>query len=111
VLAEGGIALTAIKFLTQGSFQEKELALCLLHELSTDMILSEKIGHVDGAMIILAGIASDSEKNLTTEKAEKILENLGKCKSNIMQLAEVGRIEPLFDMLLHGKNLIVILVG
>lgn len=74
-------------------------------------MFSERIGRVEGAMIILAGIASDSENNLTAEKAEKILENLGKCESNIMPLAEVGRIEPLFDMLLHGKNIVVDSIG
>lgn len=111
MLAEGDLVLAPIKFLTQGSFQEKELALCLLHELSKAMVLSERIGRVDSVMIILAGIASDSENNLAADRAEEILDNLGKCESNIMQLAEVGRMQPLFDMLLHGKNLIINLVG
>ncbi|KAJ1691933.1 hypothetical protein LUZ63_016088 [Rhynchospora breviuscula] len=102
VLAEGDIVRTIVKFLTQGTFQEKDLAISLLYELSKANILSERIGCVDGVMIILAGIASDTEINSITEKADQVLKNLGKCESNIMQLAEVGRIEPLFDMLLHG---------
>ncbi|KAJ4757041.1 U-box domain-containing protein 43 [Rhynchospora pubera] len=101
VLAEGDIVRTIIKFLTQGTFQEKDLAVSLLYELSKANILSERIGCVDGLMIILAGIASDTESNSIAEKADQVLKNLGKCESNIMQLAEVGRIESLFDMLLH----------
>ncbi|KAJ4809526.1 U-box domain-containing protein 43 [Rhynchospora pubera] len=109
VLAEGDIVRTIIKFLTQGTFQEKDLAVSLLYELSKANILSERIGCVDGLMIILAGIASDTESNSIAEKADQVLKNLGKCESNIMQLAEVGRIESLFDMLLHGPTLVKML--
>ncbi|KAJ3692881.1 hypothetical protein LUZ60_011976 [Juncus effusus] len=104
VLAEGNAVRTTVKFLSQGSLQEMELAVSLLFELSKSELLCEKIGRVDGAIIILAGIATDQQSDYSAEKAEIILENLGKCEENIMRMAEVGRLEPLLDMLLYGTQ-------
>lgn len=75
----------------------------LLYELSKSEALSEKIGAVNGAILILVGMTSSNSENvLTVEKADKTLENLEKCERNVQQMAENGRLQPLLTLLLEG---------
>ena len=95
---------TTVKFLTQDLFNEREEAISLLYELSKCESLSEKIGAVSGAILILDGlVSSNSEDILTVQKAEKILENLETCEKNVLQMAENGRMQPLVRLLLEGN--------
>nr|XP_019703189.1 U-box domain-containing protein 44 [Elaeis guineensis] len=80
-IAAGDTIRTIVKFLSHEHSQEREEAVSLLYELSKSESLCEKIGGVNGAILILVGMASSKSENLlTVERAEKTLENLEKCE-------------------------------
>ncbi|PKU69240.1 U-box domain-containing protein 44 isoform X1 [Dendrobium catenatum] len=104
VIAAGDTVRTIVKFLSHDHSQERKEAVSLLFELSKSESLSEKIGGVNGAILILVGLASSKSENiLTVEKAEKILENLEKDEKNVRLMAENGRLRPLLTQLLEGS--------
>ncbi|KAI4321677.1 hypothetical protein MLD38_035033 [Melastoma candidum] len=104
VMAEGDTVRTIVKFLSHEQSKEREEAVSLLYELSKSEALSEKIGSVNGAILILVGMStSKSENVLTVEKTEKTLENLERCENNVRQMAENGRLQPLLTQLLEGS--------
>ncbi|XP_021717745.1 U-box domain-containing protein 44-like [Chenopodium quinoa] len=104
VMGEGGTVRTIMKFLSsKSSPKEKEEATSLLYELSKSHNLSEKIGSINGAILILIGMASSKSENiLTTEKAHKTLDNLAQSEHNVRLMAESGRLQPLLTLLLEG---------
>lgn len=103
LLAEGDTVRTIVKFLSHELSKEREEAVSLLYELSKSETLCEKIGSINGAILILVGMTSSkSEDILTVEKADKTLENLEKCENNVRQMAESGRLQPLLTQLLEG---------
>ncbi|EEF52886.1 ubiquitin-protein ligase, putative [Ricinus communis] len=103
ILAEGDIVRTVVKFLSHEQSKEREEAVSLLHELSKSEALCEKIGSINGAILILVGMTSSKSENIiTVEMAEKTLENLEKCENNVRQMAENGRLQPLLNQLLEG---------
>ncbi|XP_010270500.1 PREDICTED: U-box domain-containing protein 43-like isoform X2 [Nelumbo nucifera] len=105
VMAEGDTVRTIVKFLSKERSKEREEAVSLLYELSMSDTLCEKIGAVNGAILILVGmISSKSENILIAEKAEKTLKNLEKCENNVRQMAENGRLQPLLSLLLKGSS-------
>ncbi|XP_010266222.1 PREDICTED: U-box domain-containing protein 44-like [Nelumbo nucifera] len=104
VIAEGDTIRTIVKFLSHELSKEREEAVSLLYELSKSETLCEKIGAVNGAILILVGMSSSNSENiLIVEKAEKTLDNLGKCENNVRQMAENGRLQPLLALLLEGS--------
>ncbi|PKI55099.1 U-box domain-containing protein 44-like [Punica granatum] len=104
-MAEGEIVRTIVKFLSHEQSKERADAVALLYELSKSELLSEKIGSVNGAILILVGMSSSNSENvLTVEMAEKTLENLESCKNNVRQMAENGRLQPLLTQLLEGSS-------
>uniref|UniRef100_A0ACD5YJ32 Uncharacterized protein n=1 Tax=Avena sativa TaxID=4498 RepID=A0ACD5YJ32_AVESA len=103
-IAAGDNIRTIVKFVSHGHIQEKEQAAYLLFELSEDKPLSEKIGSVPGAILILVGLSSSKAENLLTiDRAEKTLVNLESCEKNVRQMAENGRLQPLLRLLLQGS--------
>lgn len=103
VMAEGDMVRSIVKFLTHEHSKEREEAVSLLYELSKSEALSEKIGSVNGAILILVGMASSNSENvLSIEKADKTLENLESCEKNVQQMAECGRLQPLLRLILEG---------
>ncbi|XP_058220532.1 U-box domain-containing protein 44-like [Rhododendron vialii] len=103
ILAEGDTVRTIVKFLSHEQSKEREEAVALLFELSKSETLCEKIGSVNGAILILVGMTSSKSENLlTVENADKTLENLAVCESNVRQMAENGRLQPLLTLLLEG---------
>ncbi|GLT58836.1 hypothetical protein SLA2020_316980 [Shorea laevis] len=103
ILAEGDTVRTIVKFLSHELSKEREEAVSLLYELSKSEALCEKIGSVNGAILILVGMTSSKSENLlTVEKADKTLENLEKCENNVRQMAENGRLQPLLTLILEG---------
>uniref|UniRef100_A0A6N2LDN4 Armadillo repeat-containing domain-containing protein n=1 Tax=Salix viminalis TaxID=40686 RepID=A0A6N2LDN4_SALVM len=103
ILAEGDNVRTVVKFLSREQSIEREEAVSLLLELSKSKALCEKIGSVNGAILILVGMTSSKSENLSTvEKADKTLENLEKCENNVRQMAENGRLQPLLNQILEG---------
>ncbi|KAL0913331.1 hypothetical protein M5K25_016782 [Dendrobium thyrsiflorum] len=104
VMAAGDTVRTIVKFLSHDHSQERKEAVSLLFELSKSESLCEKIGGVNGAILILVGLASSKSENiLTVEKAEKILENLEKDEKYVRLMAENGRLRPLLTQLLEGS--------
>ncbi|KAL5648543.1 hypothetical protein ACJX0J_039352, partial [Zea mays] len=100
-IAAGDNIRTIVKFLNHGQTQEKEQAVSLLFELSENKALSERIGSVSGAILILVGLSSSKVENLLiVDRAEKTLENLESCEKNVRQMAENGRLQPLLRLLL-----------
>lgn len=105
ILAEGDIVRTIVKFLSHEQSKEREEAVSLLYELSKSEALCEKIGSVNGAILILVGMTSSKSENLlTVEKADKTLENLEKSENNVRQMAENGRLQPLLTQILEGPQ-------
>ncbi|KAG2620355.1 U-box domain-containing protein 44-like [Panicum virgatum] len=103
-IAAGDNIRTIVKFLNHGQTQEKEKAVSLLYELSENKALSERIGSVPGAILILVGLSSSKVENLLIiDRAEKTLENLESCEKNVRQMAENGRLQPLLRLLLEGS--------
>ncbi|KAL2522079.1 U-box domain-containing protein 43 [Forsythia ovata] len=104
MMAEGDTVRTIVKFLSHEQSEEREEAVSLLYELSKSEKLCEKIGSINGAILILVGMASSKSENLVTvEKAYKTLDNLAKCENNVRQIAENGRLQPLLKLLLEGS--------
>lgn len=104
-MAEGDIVRTIVKFLSHEKSKERDEAISLLYELSKSETLCQKIGSVNGAILILVGMTSSKLENLlTVEKAEKTLENLEKCENNVKQMADYGKLQPLLTLLLEGTS-------
>ncbi|VAI28890.1 unnamed protein product [Triticum turgidum subsp. durum] len=104
-IAAGDNIRTIVKFLSHGHVQEKEQAASLLYELSQYKPLSEKIGSVPGAILILVGLSSSKIENLlTVDRADKTLVNLESCEKNVRQMAENGRLQPLLRLLLEAPQ-------
>ncbi|XP_071733974.1 U-box domain-containing protein 44-like [Rutidosis leptorrhynchoides] len=104
IMAEGDKVRTIVKFLSHEQSKEREEAVSLLFELSKSESLCEKIGSVNGAILILVGMTSSKSENLSiVEKADKTLENLEKNENNVRQMAENGRLQPLLTLLLEGS--------
>ncbi|KAG8369289.1 hypothetical protein BUALT_Bualt15G0135900 [Buddleja alternifolia] len=104
IMAEGDTVRTIVKFLSHEPSKEREEAVSLLYELSKSEKLCEKIGSVNGAILILVGMASSNSENvLTVEKADRTLDNLAQCENNVRQMAENGRLQPLLTLLLKGS--------
>ncbi|XP_057794703.1 U-box domain-containing protein 44-like [Salvia miltiorrhiza] len=104
IMSEGDTVRTVVKFLSHEQSKEREEAVALLYELSKSERLCEKIGSVNGAILILVGMASSNSENvLTVEKADRTLDNLARCENNVRQMAECGRLQPLLHLLLEGS--------
>ncbi|KAK4483992.1 hypothetical protein RD792_011205 [Penstemon davidsonii] len=104
IMAEGDTVRTIVKLLSHEQSIEREEAVSLLYELSKSERLCEKIGSVNGAILILVGMASSNSENvLTVEKADQTLENLAQCENNVRQMAESGRLQPLLTLILEGS--------
>lgn len=102
-MAQGDTVRTIVKHLWHELSRERAEAVSLLYELSKSVVLCEKIGSVNGAVLILVGMTSSQSENvLTREMAEKTLENLEKCETNVRQMAECGRLQPLLTLILEG---------
>ncbi|KAF6159789.1 hypothetical protein GIB67_030047 [Kingdonia uniflora] len=103
VIAQGDTIRTLVKFLSHDLSKEREEAVSLLYEISKSEVLCEKIGAVNGAIILLVGMTSSKSENiLAIEKADKTLENLEKCEKNVQQMADNGRLQPLLTLILEG---------
>ncbi|KAL6011669.1 hypothetical protein ACLOJK_002117 [Asimina triloba] len=86
-----------VKLWSHEHSQEREEAVSLLWELSKSESLCEKIGGINGAILILDGMTSSKSDNvLAVEKAEKLWRTLG-------NMVEIGRLQPLLALLLAGS--------
>lgn len=96
---------SCFKCLSKKVVKEKESATLLLAELSKHSPLLEKIGAVNGSILILVGLTSSSSQNvLIVQKAEETLSNLEGSNLNMKQMAENGRLQPLLRQLVQGTD-------
>ncbi|KAG0564740.1 hypothetical protein M758_8G130700 [Ceratodon purpureus] len=103
VIGQTDIIRQSVKCLARDDNQEREEAVKLLHELSKSYFMCEKIGATNGAILFLVGMTSSNPENMAASNiAEQVLTNLSTCDSNVMQMAENGRLQPLLDRLTHG---------
>ncbi|KAI5067880.1 hypothetical protein GOP47_0016225 [Adiantum capillus-veneris] len=85
--------------------KEKEEAILLLAELAKHPPLCDKIGAVNGSILILVGLTSSASENvLVVEKAEETLDSLEASDQNMKQMAENGRLQPLLRQLVRGTD-------
>ncbi|KAF8112387.1 hypothetical protein N665_0064s0022 [Sinapis alba] len=104
ILAEGDTVRTLVKFLSQEPSKGREAAVSLLFELSKSEALSEKIGSVNGALILLVGLTSSNSVNVSiVEKADRTLENMERSEEVVRQMASYGRLQPLLGKILEGS--------
>ncbi|RZC81304.1 hypothetical protein C5167_043892 [Papaver somniferum] len=94
-----------ITMLSSNHLPERHAALSLLLELSTSELLSEKIGSIAGAILMLITIKyNQSFDAFTAESTNKILRNLEKSPKNIKCMAENGLLEPLLNHFIDGSE-------
>ncbi|KAG2321086.1 hypothetical protein Bca4012_055900 [Brassica carinata] len=104
ILAEGDTVRTLVKFLSHEPSKGKEAAVSLLFELSKSESLCEKIGSVNGALILLVGLTSSNSVNVSiVEKADRTLENMERSEEIVRQMASYGRLQPLLGKILEGS--------
>ncbi|KAI7747855.1 hypothetical protein M8C21_027433 [Ambrosia artemisiifolia] len=102
-MAEGDNVRTIVKFLSHEQSKERDEAVSLLFELSKLESLCDKIGSVNGSILMLVGMSNSKSENVSTvEKVNKTLENLAKNENNVRQMAENGRLQPLLTLILEG---------
>ena len=103
MIGQTDIVRQAVKCLARDEPNEREEAVKLLHELSKSYFMCEKIGATNGAILFLVGMTSSNPENMAAgDIAEMILNNLSQCDTNVMQMAENGRVQPLLDRLTQG---------
>ncbi|KAH0916236.1 hypothetical protein HID58_030682 [Brassica napus] len=99
ILAEGDTVRTLVKFLSHEPSKGKEAAVSLLFELSKSEALCEKIGSVNGALILLVGLTSSNSVNVSiVDKAERTLENMERSEEVVRQMASYGSPETKHSM-------------
>ncbi|KAJ4889571.1 U-box domain-containing protein 44 [Raphanus sativus] len=104
IVAEGDTVRTLVKFLSHEPSKGKEAAVSLLFELSKSEALCEKIGSVNGALILLVGLTSSNSVNVSVvDKADRTLENMEKSEEIVRQMASYGRLQPLLGKILEGS--------
>ncbi|CAI9296327.1 unnamed protein product [Lactuca saligna] len=104
IMVGGDNVNTIVKLLSDEQPKVREEAISLLFELSKSEAMCEKIGSVNGAILMLVGMTSSKSENVSTvEKADKILGNLENNENNARQMAENGRLQPLLTLLIEGS--------
>ncbi|KAL9261484.1 U-box domain-containing protein [Drosera capensis] len=103
IIAEGDTVRTLVKFLHHEKAREREETVALFYELSKSEFLCEKIGSINGAILLLLGMTSSKSENVVAVRnADRALDNLARCENNVRQMAENGRLQPLLTILLEG---------
>lgn len=93
-----------IRMLSSNYQPVRHASLLLLLELSKSKSLSDKIGSVAGAILMLITIKyRASIDGFASEKASETLENLEQSPDNIKRMAENGFLEPLLSNLAEGN--------
>ena len=108
MLAEG-ITRSAIHGLIGSSEKEREFAVRLLLDFSSDEDFCIKIASEKGALVLLSCMADNLENPSLSHLAEEVLKRIEKVEQNVEHLAVAGRFEPLMKRLCEGTYSIVVL--
>ncbi|KAJ4970906.1 hypothetical protein NE237_004005 [Protea cynaroides] len=101
-MLEEGITRSAIHSLIGSSDKEREYAVKLLLEFSSDEGYCAKISSEKGALVLLSSLAGNLEYPAISNLAEEILKRMEKVEENVQHLAAAGRFQPLLTRLCHG---------
>lgn len=101
-MLEEGTTRLAIHGLIGSSEKERENAVKLLLEFSSDEACCTKIASEKGALVLLSSIAGNLEHPALSNLAEEVLKQMEKMEDNVQHLAAVGRFEPLLTRLCEG---------
>ncbi|KAK9750584.1 hypothetical protein RND81_02G207100 [Saponaria officinalis] len=94
-----------LRMLSSSHHPIKHAALLLLIELSQSKSLSEKIGSINGGIMILIQTKySRSIDTFASEAANQVLKNMEQCPNNIKIMEENGFLEPLLNNLTEGDK-------
>lgn len=102
-MLEEGITRLAIRSLIGSSEKEKESAVKLLLEFSSDEAYCTKLASEKGALVLLSTMAGNLEHPALSNLAEEALKLMEKVEDNVQHLAAAGRFEPLLNRLREGK--------
>ncbi|KAL6982133.1 hypothetical protein U1Q18_023749 [Sarracenia purpurea var. burkii] len=83
---------------------EGKLAVALLLELSKSESVQERIGKVQGCILLLVTMSSSDESQAARD-ARKLLENLSFCNQNVIQMAKANYFKHLLQHLSSGSFL------
>ncbi|KAH7542239.1 hypothetical protein FEM48_Zijuj02G0052300 [Ziziphus jujuba var. spinosa] len=104
IMLEEGTTRLAIHGLIGSSEKERENAVKLLLEFSSDEACCTKIASEKGALVLLSSIAGNLEHPALSNLAEEVLKQMEKMEDNVQHLAAVGRFEPLLTRLCEGSD-------
>lgn len=101
-MLEEGITRLAIHGLIGSSEKEREYAVKLLLEFSSDEACCTKIASEKGALVLLSSLAGNLEHPSLSNLAEEVLKQMERVEENVQPLAAAGRFEPLLSRLCEG---------
>ena len=101
-MLQEGITRLAIHSLIGSSEKERECALKLLLEFSSDEACCIKIAAEKGALVLLSSMAGNLEHPGLSNLAEEVLKQMEKVEGNVQHLAAAGRFNPLLTRLCEG---------
>lgn len=87
---------------------EGQQAVALLRELSKDPEICEKIGKVQGCILLLVTMLNAESRNAVFD-AKELLHQLGKNDQNVVQMGEANYFGPLIKRLNEGEYVKVLL--
>lgn len=108
-IAEAGAIQHAVRSLAR-DVKEGRQAVALLLELSAEPSVCEKIGKVQGCILLLVTM-SNSGNQESAEDAKRLLRNLSSNIQNVVQMAEANYFKPLVQLLLEGPEMTKILMA
>ncbi|XP_062015851.1 U-box domain-containing protein 44-like [Rosa rugosa] len=104
IMLQEGITRLAIHSLIGSSEKERECAVKLLLEFSSDEACCIKIASEKGALVLLSSMAGNLEHPGLSNLAEEVLKQMEKVEGIVQHLAAAGRFNPLLTRLCEGSE-------
>ncbi|KAK8352417.1 hypothetical protein V6Z11_A05G093600 [Gossypium hirsutum] len=104
IMLEEGITRFAIHSLIGSSEKEREYAVKLLLEFSSDEACCTRIASEKGALVLLSSMAGNLEHPALANVAEQVLTRMEVAEDSVQNLAAAGRFEPLLSRLRGGPD-------
>ncbi|KAH1090910.1 hypothetical protein J1N35_018167 [Gossypium stocksii] len=104
IMLDEGMTRLAIHSLTGSSEKEREYAVKLLLEFSSDEAYCTRIASEKGALVLLSSMAGNLEHPAVANLAEELLTQMERTEDSVQHLAAAGRFEPLLSQLREGPD-------
>ncbi|XP_054799637.1 U-box domain-containing protein 44-like isoform X2 [Prosopis cineraria] len=101
IMLEGSVTRLAVHSLIGSTEKEREYAVKLLLEFTSDEACCIMVASEKGALVLLTSMAGNLESPALSKLAEEVLRQLERVEDNVQRLAAAGRFEPLLSRL-HG---------